>query len=55
MEDEFCDVSDDSGVFHVAAKPCATPRADEDRDLAIAASIVPHLRDYQLLPLGQPA
>jgi hypothetical protein len=49
--DDFSDISDDSDIFHVQATVVATPRTDEDKELAIAQEISRHLRDYPLLPL----
>ena len=48
--ESLSDVSDNSDLFHVAARPSETPRTLEDEELAIIDSIVPHLRDYPLLP-----
>ena len=48
--DSLSDVSDNSDLFHVESKVTAESRTDEDQDLHIIESIVPHLRDYPLLP-----
>ena len=47
--DELSDISDNSDLFHVEAKPIGC-RTDEDKDLVIVASIALHLREYPLLP-----
>ena len=44
------DISDNSDPFHVSAKVIVEPKTDEDKDLQIEESIVPHLREYPLLP-----
>ena len=49
--DEFSDISDNSDVFHVEAIPSQEPRTDEDKDLRICQSIVPHLREHVLMPV----
>eukprot|EP00973_Karenia_brevis_P054783 7615972-Karenia_brevis.AAC.1 len=50
---EFSDISDNSDVFHVEAAPSELPRADEDATIRIVRTIVPHLRDYPLLPCDE--
>ena len=50
QDDEWSDVSDNSDIFHVSAKPSQVSRTDEDEDLRIVESIVPYLREYPLLP-----
>jgi len=54
MEDDdlqsLSDDSDNSDIFHVAAKASSVPRTPEDQDLEIIDSIKCHLRDYPLLP-----
>ena len=49
--DRLSDVSDNSDLFHVAAVESTEPRTDEDSDVRVCRSIVPHLRDFPLLPL----
>ncbi len=48
--DSLSDVSDNSDLFHVTCKDSSSSRTPEDQDLLIIESIVPHLRDYPLLP-----
>ena len=48
--DSLSNVSDNSDFFHVESKVTKEPRTDEDKDRHIIESIVPHLRDYPLLP-----
>ena len=49
--ERLSDVSDNSYLFHVAAVESTEPRTDEDSDVRVCRSIVPHLRDFPLLPL----
>ena len=48
--DSLSDVSDNSDLFNVCAKQTAQARTLEDEDLEIIDGIVPHLREYPLLP-----
>ena len=41
--DDFSDASDDSDMFHVAAKVVGEPRAGEGPEMAIVDCTVPHL------------
>eukprot|EP00973_Karenia_brevis_P001340 182074-Karenia_brevis.AAC.1 len=47
---EFSDTSDDSDVFHVEAAYSELPRTEQDAMIRIVRTIVPHLREYPLLP-----
>ena len=46
--ENFIDISDNSDLFHVQAKATEEPRTDEDKDMAIVDTIVPHLRISRL-------
>ena len=48
--DSCSDISDNSDLFHVAAKPSEAARTTEDEDLEIIESIAKKLRRYPLLP-----
>eukprot|EP00973_Karenia_brevis_P058409 8134213-Karenia_brevis.AAC.1 len=43
-------ISDNSDVFHVEAAYSELPRTEQDAIIRIARMIVPHLREYPLLP-----
>ena len=49
--ENFSDISDNSDLFHVEAEATEVPRTDEDQEMAIVDTIVPHLREHPLLPL----
>ena len=48
--ENFSDISDNSDLFHVEAEATEVPRTDEDQEMAIVDTIVPHLREHPLLP-----
>ena len=48
--DSLSDVSDNSDLFHVSCKESGSGRTPEDKELIVIESIVPHLREYPLLP-----
>lgn len=48
--DVFSDISDNSDIFHVEAEKRSTWITNEDAEQQLIVSLVPHLREFPLLP-----